>query len=137
MAEIEHKGVIRAISGNEISVEIVVSSACEKCHLKGACQSPSEKEDRLVSVIEKEAKNYKIGEEVTLFFSERSGIFTVFMSYIMPLIICVLTLYFTLNSGVNEPISALLSLASIIVYFIILYIFRHAIQSKIKIKIKK
>ncbi|MFI3322501.1 MAG: SoxR reducing system RseC family protein [Rikenellaceae bacterium] len=137
MSQIEHKGVIKSIEKDRIVAEILVSSACEKCHLHGACHGSSETEKREVEITEKEAKNYVIGEEITLFFAKKNGAFAVALAYIIPLIICVLAIYFLLEYGVSEPLAALISLASIIMYFIILYYFRGKIGSKIEIKIKK
>lgn len=137
MSQIEHKGIVRRIDHDQIYVEISVGSACENCHIKGACQGSGEKDDRMVCIEKNDAQTFEVGEKVTLFFSEKEGLVAVAWAYITPIIISLLALIIMTDNNVSEPIAALISLAIIVTYFIILYIFRRKIKGKIKIKVEK
>ncbi|MEG1635568.1 MAG: SoxR reducing system RseC family protein [Rikenellaceae bacterium] len=137
MSQIEHKGIVSSITTTSIEIEIAVGSACEKCHIKGACQGSSENEKRVVVVDRKRGESYEIGEKVTLFFSEKEGLIAAALAYVIPIIISVIALTIMIGNQVSEPIAALISLAIIVTYFIILYIFRHEIKRKIEIKVEK
>lgn len=137
MSQIEHIGIIRKVTDNSIEVEFTAHSACEKCHIKGACQESSEKEERTVNIDKKKGEIYDIGEKVTLFFSEKEGLTAVLWAYITPIIISILALALMTANHISEPVAALISLAIIVTYFIILYIFRRKIKTKIRIKVEK
>ncbi len=137
MAHIEHSGVVKEVNPEAIVVDVIVLSACDKCHIKGACHTSSETAQRIVEIARKDDKLFVVGEKVTLFFSERTGLSAVLWAYVIPVIIILLALVTMLELEVSEPISALASLIFIFTYFIILYIFRADLQSKLKINIEK
>lgn len=136
MSVVEHKGIVIELTNTHTIVEILVSSACASCSMKGGCISSAESDKRVVKIERKSGENYKIGDNVILFFEEKMGAKIVLLAYIIPVIICVLAIYLMLQSNISEPITALLSLLFIFTYFIILYIFRREIQARIVIKIK-
>ncbi|MFI3315271.1 MAG: SoxR reducing system RseC family protein [Rikenellaceae bacterium] len=136
MSVVEHKGIIQNIEGKKIEVQILVNSSCDGCHMKGGCISGSDTSKRLITIDDSHAENYSIGEEVTLFFSEKMGGKVVTIAYIIPVVICVVAVIVLLNLGVSEPASALFALSFIVAYFVCLYIIKEKIQSKITIKIK-
>ena len=137
MAQIEHTGVVKEITPTLIVVDIMVNSACEKCHIKGACHNSSETDQRVVEIARIDDKSYVLEEKVTLFFTEKTGLKAVVLAYIIPVIIMLLALVVMVELGVSEPISAIFSLTFIVTYFIILYIFKAKIKSNVKVNIEK
>ena len=125
---VSHKGVVVAIDGNKIKVQIESVSACAACHAKGMC-TLSDKEDKLIDIETPKAGDKKVGDVVTVVVSRQCGMQAVLLAYILPAIVVILSLVGLLNI-VAEPVAIILSLLSLAVYYTILYLFRNKISSK-------
>lgn len=133
---ITHRGTVKSISGKCVRVLILQSSACSSCEARNLCSS-SESKKKWVDVVSEEAADYHIGEEVVLTRSLKTGFMAVFMAYVVPLFLLLLTLFLSINfSGGNEPLSALLALVAVAVYYVLLYVFKFRIAKKISFSIK-
>ena len=132
---ITHRGTVKSISGKCVRVLILQSSACSSCEARNLCSS-SESKEKWVDVVSEEAADYHIGEEVVLTGSLKTGFMAVFMAYVVPLFLLLLTLFLSINfSGGNEPLSALLALVAVAVYYVLLYVFKFRIAKKISFSI--
>ena len=132
---ITHNGIVTKIQNGEVFVTIESESACASCHAKGAC-SMSDKADKIVNV---EAKNYpelKVGDNITVLITKENGIFAVIVSYIIPIILIVMSLFISNKLNVSEPISVLYMFILLFIYFTIIYLSRKKIKNKINIQIK-
>ncbi len=125
---VSHKGVVVAVDGNKIKVQIESVSACAACHAKGMC-TLSDKEDKLIDIETPKAGDKKVGDVVTVVVSRQRGMQAVLLAYILPAIVVILSLVGLLNI-VAEPVAIILSLLSLAVYYTILYLFRNKISSK-------
>ena len=125
---VSHKGVVVAVDGNKIKVQIESVSACAACHAKGMC-TLSDKEDKLIDIECSKAADKKVGDVVTVVVAQQRGMQAVVLAYILPAIVVILSLVGLLNI-VSEPVAIILSLLSLAVYYILLYLFRNRISSK-------
>ena len=125
---VSHKGVVVAVDGNKIQVQIESVSACAACHAKGMC-TLSDKEDKLIDIESPKAADKKVGDVVTVVVAQQRGMQAVVLAYILPAIVVILSLVGLLNI-VSEPVAIILSLLLLAVYYLILYLLRNKISSK-------
>ena len=136
---VEHEGIIREISEDYITVEIVNKSACAACHAKGFCVA-GEEETRYVDVpynIDTLVVDYKVGDKVNLVLNQSLGVSAVFISYAIPLVILILFLLILSNTGLNELAVGLLSLAGVGIYYFFVYLFRDRLERIFTFSIEK
>lgn len=125
---VSHKGIVVAADGCKIKVQIESVSACAACHAKGMC-TLSDKEDKLIDIEMPNGMEKKVGDVVTVVVTQQRGMQAVVLAYILPAIVVILSLVGLLNI-VSEPVAIILSLLSLAVYYILLYLFRNRISSK-------
>lgn len=125
---VSHKGVVVAVDGRRLKVQIESVSACAACHAKGMC-TLSDKEEKLIDIESPAAVDKKVGDVVTVVVTQQRGMQAVVLAYILPAIVVILSLVGLLKI-VSEPVAIILSLLSLAVYYILLYLFRNRISSK-------
>ena len=125
---VSHKGIVVAADGCKIKVQIESVSACAACHAKGMC-TLSDKEDKLIDIEMPNGMEKKVGDVVTVVVTQQRGMQAVVLAYILPAFVVISSLVGLLNI-VSEPAAIILSLLSLAVYYILLYLFRNRISSK-------
>lgn len=136
---IEHEGIVREISEDFITVEIVNKSACAACHAKGVCVA-GEEEIRYVDVpysISSLVEEFNVGDKVNLVLNQSLGVQAVFISYAIPLVILILLLLILSNTGLSELMVGLLSLAGVAVYYLFVFLFRDRLERIFTFSIEK
>ncbi|NOR75572.1 MAG: Fis family transcriptional regulator [Draconibacterium sp.] len=126
---------MKEVTETSLIVNIVNQSACSSCHANGAC-SVSDIQDKEIEITQFR-NNYKLGQEVTILFKESKGFVALLYGYILPFILVLLTLVFTIEISGNELIGGLLSLAILIPYYITLYIFRHLLKKVFNFEVEE
>jgi len=132
---IEHLGRVDAITANDIRVVIISQSACASCHAKGACTTADVAEKQVV--ISKPYHNYTVGETVKVTMKQSLGYKALFLGYILPLIVLLVSLFVFNALGFSEGLSGLLSLGVLVPYYLILYLFRKRIEKEFYFDIEK
>lgn len=135
MDTIQHQGIVESINGSHIRVRIVQTSSCAACSAKGHCSSADNKE-KIVDIYESD-EFYKKGDEVIIYGEMSMGNQAVFIAFILPflvLIVSLFTLMYLTNN--NELLSALLSLALLIPYYIVISLNRSRLKKKFMFTIK-
>lgn len=130
---ITHKGVIDSISKQLVKVRILNMSACSSCHAKGACNA-SDMEEKIIDVYTKE-NDYKIGQSVTIASQLSTGFKALFLGYIFPFIIVLVTLIALTIMSVSEIKAGLIALASLAPYYVALYFLRDKIKKEFTFEI--
>ena len=59
-AQIEHRGIIKEIDGNEMQVSIINKSSCASCNIQGSC-SVEDVDETMINVYTKTPQDYKLG----------------------------------------------------------------------------
>ena len=132
---IEHRGTVENINGSHIQVRIVQTSACSTCSIKGHCNA-SESKEKLIDVYDQNATDFYIGQNVKVMGTTSMGMQAVILAFGVPFIVLFITLYTTMQITDNELVSALVGLASLIPYYIILYINKGRLRKKFSFDIK-
>ena len=120
---IKHKGIVEKIDGFHLQVKIVQTSACSSCSIKGHCQA-SESKEKFIDVFDSNAASYHVGEQVYLFGSTSMGMRAVILAFGIPFLIVMSALILSLSITGDELVSAFISLASLIPYYVVLYFTR-------------
>lgn len=116
-------GSVQYIDDERIEVKILSLSACSSCHAKGAC-SAADMEEKVVDVENAHDHEYKVGDVVNITMNQSAGNKAVMLGYFLPFLLLVIVLGVSL-SFFNEGVAGLLSVGSLIPYYLILYYTRH------------
>lgn len=132
---IKHSGIVESVEDGCVKVKIVQTSACSSCKIAGHC-SASESKDKIVEVYDKTLDGLKVGDSVVVIASQRTGMLSVLLSSVIPLVILVAVLFFMIQLTENEVLSALTSIGALIPYYLVLYLMRDKIRSKLSFGIE-
>lgn len=126
--EVTHTGIVKSKTGQGIKVSIVVQSGCASCQIKGTC-SMSEQSDKELDII-CDPLLYHIGQHVKIKLKASQGFNALFLGYILPFVILILTMIVTSKITTNEGIIGIAAILSLIPYYSLLYIYRNKIKKK-------
>lgn len=133
---IKHPGRVVEVDPKELHVQILSMSACASCHAKGFC-SAADMKDKIVDVKNNYEDRYKVGDQVTLVLKRTKGSHAVFLGYIMPFLVVLISLIVLVSTTQNEGLAAVISLVWLVPYYAILYLRRDKIKEKFDFKIEE
>ena len=99
--EISHKGVIKSITPELTTVEILSTSACAECHAKGMC-GMSESKVKEISVPTDPYSVHEVGDEVQVMLKKSMGLKAVWISYVIPLFILMILILSLSSVNVHD-----------------------------------
>jgi len=132
---VEHNGRIESIDGSKINVSFIAYSGCASCHAKSYC-SPSNMEEKSVEVYDY-SNQYSVGEDVKVVMSQAMGFKALWLGYIQPLLLVILTLVILTELTGKEAFSGLCAIAVLIPYYLILYLFRKKLNKAFTFTLQK
>ena len=128
VTNIKHLGIVENINGSRLKVRIVQSSACSSCSVKGHC-SASETKEKIIDVYNKNNVPCQVGERVMIVGTTSMGMKAVLLAFVLPFIVLLLALIISLKlTGGDEAVSALVSLGTLVPYYLIIYICRNRLS---------
>ena len=136
IAQIEHKGIVKSIEGNELQVSILNHSSCASCNVKGSC-SVSDIEEKLIDVYVTEPDAYKLGEHVEVYYKQSLGFRALFLGYVLPFLVLLVTMIVMLSVTDRELLSGIVALAALVPYYLIVYITKDKLKKTFSFSIKK
>jgi sigma-E factor negative regulatory protein RseC len=132
--KITHEGIVLKAPGDGTAdVEIVTGSACSACHAKAACSLGST--DVRTITVKSDAK-LKPGDRVTVEMEQSQGFHALAIGYVIPFLVLIAAFAALTVAGAGELGAALLSFATLAVYYLIAWLFRNRIDKKFEFKIK-
>ncbi len=132
---IRHPGVVTEVSDGVIRVKILQVSACAQCAAKGAC-SVTDMAEKIVEVDNYRGRSLKPGDNVTLAIKRSTGTRAVFLGYLVPFLL-MMTIMITGSFFISrEGLLALVSIGSVVPYYMGLYYFRNRLKKGFKISIE-
>ena len=132
---IEHTGIIESIQDHRFRILITQQSACSECDVKGAC-TISGQQEKIVEV-ESFDSSFKVGEKVLLSGKNTFGLLAVFLAFVIPFILILITLVSLKSLVSNEIISGGIALFILVPYYLILSLFNKSLKTKFNFEIKK
>lgn len=132
---ISHNGIVEKINGKHILVRICQTSACSSCVAKKLCNS-SESKEKTIDIYCENATSYKVGEEVTIVGTIGMGMNAVLWAYVVPLLLLIVALSLAICFIHSEPLSALIAVGVLFIYYLALYFNRNRLSKKFSFNIK-
>ena len=126
---ISHEGVVSKITDDELEIKILAQSACAACHAKSAC-GMGEQAEKILTVPRPKGKDFAIGQKVNVRMAIGQGNKAAVLAYLIPILLLLAVLFACLGLGVNEGLSALISIVALIPYYIVLYLRRDKLKQK-------
>ncbi len=117
---ISHEGVVTRITDDELEIKILAQSACAACHAKSAC-GMGEQAEKILTVPRPKDKDFALNQRVNVTMAIGQGNKAAVLAYLIPIILLLAVLFVCLGLGLGEGLSALVSIAALIPYYIILY----------------
>lgn len=134
-SEITHDGHIESIEQNHLNVRIISMASCVSCSASGTC-SASDMAEKIVEVVMPKHNTYKVGDKVTIVLDKSMGLKAVFLGYVAPFLVILITLITMLSLEFTEGIAGLTSLLMLAPYFLGLYYFKNRIKENFTFKLK-
>lgn len=134
---ITHKGIVLSVFGDTVTVAVETGEACASCASRAACSLGTQTTSRNVLINTPDAATYSKGEVVTVATKSRMGLTAVAFCYAVPAIVLVVSLAAAIAFGLGEGLAALISLGSLVVYYIILWLMQDKLARKISFTIHK
>lgn len=131
---VSHDGIITGINGDEVEVKILSKSACVSCNIKGACNM-SEMKEKIINVPYPKNKDLSIGQNVNVSMGLGQANKAVIFAYVIPTIILFSMIFISNYFKIEEGINALISIGSLIPYYLILFLFKKKIKRKFEYEI--
>lgn len=132
---IKHLGIVESIQGSHLSVRIVQTSACAACSAKGHCTSADSK-DKIIDIMDTAAASYQVGERVMVVGEMSMGMMAVVLSFVLPFVLLIFSLFLFMALMENELYAALLSLATLVPYYFVLWLNKTRLKQKFSFTIK-
>ncbi|MDD7552045.1 MAG: SoxR reducing system RseC family protein [Candidatus Cryptobacteroides sp.] len=133
---ISHRGRVVEITPELTSVEIISEAACASCHAKGLC-GLGESKSKLVQLPTSPYMDLAPGDEVEVLLSASMGHKAVWIAYVIPCFLLIAVLLILNATAVGELASGLGAIASVLVYYFVVWLFRGRLRNEYIFKIKK
>lgn len=131
---ITHDGQVVEVLGDRYKIRIITRSSCASCNLRGVC-NPSDQAEKIIDAFSNKA--LKVHDKVIVELEERLGWKALFYGMLIPFVIMV-TVLFTLSANMkSELFPALISLASLIPYYLIIHLLKDRIEKEFVFNAKK
>ncbi len=130
---INHEGIVQKIGSNSVMVAISPSAACSGCHAEGSC-SLAGKVEKIIEV--SGVYNFQPGDTVEVQMDQSMGFTALFLGYVLPFLVVFISLIILISLSISELASGLISISTLIPYYMVLMIFRKRINEKFTFKIK-
>lgn len=118
------------------TVEFTQQSACATCHAKGMC-SLTDESVKILSLPADPWNKYEVGEEVMVEMRQSLGLKAVWLCYLVPLLVFMVVMFTLSKLGFGDLAVGLSSVASVVLYYLILYIIRDRISNEYVFVLKK
>jgi len=125
---IQHTGIIEKIEHPRIYVRIVQQSACSECHARSVCSS-SDSKTKLIEIEDNSGK-FEINEEVLICGQYSTGMYAVWLAFVLPLFLLVTVSVTGTKLSGNEITGGLAGLFILIPYYFIIYLMRDKMKNK-------
>ena len=133
--KISHSGIIHSIEDGCIRVQIVQTSACAACKVASHCNA-AESKIKMVDVMSNNTRGYKVGQEVTVWASKDVANRALMLGFGVPFLLLICVLMVALKLTGNEGVAALAAIASLVPYYVALWLMRDKIQQHISFNLE-
>ncbi len=130
-----HSGVVKKVEADTVWVNIVSMSACASCQAKGLCNM-SDIQDKMIEAEKPAGMDLQPGEQVNLEMEEKLGSKAVLLGYFYPFLLVLAALIILTSVGMNEGLSAVISLLLLVPYYTFLYLSKDKLKKDFAFRIR-
>ncbi len=132
---ISHEGIVTKITDDELEIKIVSQSACAACHAKSDC-GMGEQAEKILTVPRPKDQDFSLMQKVNVTMAIGQGNKAAVLAYLIPIVLLLAVLFICLGVGLNEGLSALISIVVLIPYYTILYLQRDKLRKRFEYRIE-
>ena len=119
-----------------VKVRILQTSACAACKVASHCNA-SDKKVKIIEVFCDDAASYQIGQEVRVTASRQVAANALLLSFGIPFLLLMLILIVTLKLSGNEGVAAIAAIASLVPYYLVLWLFKYRIRQRLAFALER
>ena len=119
-----------------VKVRILQTSACAACKVASHCNA-SDKKVKIIEVFCDDAASYQIGQEVRVTASRQVAANALLLGFGIPFLLLMLILIVTLKLSGNEGIAAIAAIASLVPYYLVLWLFKDRIRQRLAFALER
>jgi sigma-E factor negative regulatory protein RseC len=124
---IAHDAIVQSIDSSSVRLLLLNKGSCSGCNAGKSC-GMSGSDTRELSI--EGTFDVSPGSRVTVVLKQSSGFLALFLGYLLPLLIFLVSLVLLNIFSVDELASGLISLGMFIPYYLLLSLFRSSIRQK-------
>ena len=132
--KVSHEGIVTNIKGDDVEIKILSKSACVSCNIKTACNM-SEMQEKIITIAAPKNKELSIGQEVKVSIALGQANKAVIFAYVIPSIILISMIFILNFFKIDEGINALISIGTLVPYYLILFLFKDKIKRNFEYEI--
>ena len=132
---IRHSGVVESIEDGCVHIRITQTSACAACKVAGYCNAAESKE-KIIDVYCDDVAAYSIGQAVVVTTTGQVAARALLWGFGFPFLLLVVVLLLTWLLTAHEGWAALCALASLIPYYIVLWLMRDKMSQQLSFSIE-
>ena len=119
-----------------VKVRILQTSACAACKVASHCNA-SDKKEKIVEVFCDDAASYQKGQEVRVTASKQVAANALLLGFGLPFLLLMLILIVILKLSGNEGVAAIAALASLVPYYLVLWLFKDRIRQRLAFALER
>ena len=119
-----------------VKVRILQTSACAACKVASHCNA-SDKKEKIVEVFCDDAASYQKGQEVRVTASKQVAANALLLGFGLPFLLLMLILIVTLKLSGNEGVASIAALASLVPYYLVLWLFKDRIRQRLAFALER
>jgi Positive regulator of sigma E activity len=127
---------VESVAEGCVKVRILQTSACAACKVASHCNA-SDKKEKIVEVFCDDAASYQKGQEVRVTASKQVAANALLLGFGLPFLLLMLILIVTLKLSGNEGIAAIAALASLVPYYLVLWLFKDRIRQRLAFALER
>ena len=132
--KVSHEGIVTNIKGDDVEIKILSKSACVSCNIKNACNM-SEMQEKIITIAAPKNKELSVGQEVKVSIALGQANKAVIFAYVIPSIILISMIFILNFFKIDEGINALISIGTLVPYYLILFLFKDKIKRNFEYEI--
>ena len=136
MNKIYHDGIVESSYEGCVKVRITQTAACASCKIAKHCNA-SDAQEKIIDVHVDRSDDYAPGEQVTVSLSAGNAYHAVLLAFGLPLLVMVAVILAAYMITKDEGLAAIIGVASLLPYYLILYLLRDKLSQKYAFVIKK
>ena len=131
-----HSGTVTEVREGSVTVRMQVGSACASCEAHAKCGF-AESKDKEVVIDTPDWQEYHTGDPATVIIDTSQGLHAVLIAYLIPAILFLAVFTVLCCLRVGEGVTALVTLAAVVLYGCLLYRHRRHLQRHFTFRLRK